>query len=39
MVQDLMGYAVKDWANNYDGIESEVDKANNTLTSRCQLQP
>lgn len=27
LVEDLMGYAVKDWANDYQGIEDEIDKA------------
>ena len=27
LVEDLMGYSVKDWANDYQGIEDEVDKA------------
>ena len=27
LVEDLMSYATKDWANDYQGIEDEIDKA------------
>lgn len=27
LIEDLMRYAVKDWANDYNGIDDEIDKA------------